>query len=81
MNYRKQLIELAERFAAARKLSEARIANLAGRDGRFFTRMREGKGCKVDTMLSTIQFFSNHWPTDAVWPAEIKRPAPSESAA
>nr|WP_321985360.1 hypothetical protein [uncultured Lichenicoccus sp.] len=81
MDYRSELIELVERMAAARGLSEARVANLAGRDGRFFIRLREGKGCKVDTMYSTIQFFSDNWPPNAEWPASIHRPPAGRVAA
>ena len=68
-------------MAAARGLSEARVANLAGRDGRFFIRLREGKGCKVDTMLSTIQFFSDNWPANAEWPVTVDRPPTGRAAA
>lgn len=77
MDYREQLISLVESMGKARGLSEARIANLAGCDSRFFVRMREGGGCRVDTMTRVVQFFSDNWPKDTRWPDCIKRPETS----
>lgn len=74
MDYRQQLTTLAERFSASRGLSEARIANLAGCDSRFFSRLRAGGGCRVDTLVRVIQFFSDEWPDSCVWPECINRP-------
>jgi hypothetical protein len=76
MDYRAQLVTLVETYAAAAKRSEARIANLIGRDGRFFQRMRDGRGCSVDTRDGTMQWFSDHWPAELPWPEGIDRPTP-----
>lgn len=81
MDYRAQLTTLVEIMSDARCLSEARIANLAGCDSRFFARLRSGGGCRVDTMLRVVQFFSNNWPECALWPDCIARPVPEEIAA
>lgn len=80
-DYRRQLTTLAERMSDARGISEARIANLAGCDGAFFRRMRDGGGCRVDTFNRVISFFSDSWPENAAWPHDlIDRPS-SEKAA
>jgi hypothetical protein len=68
MGYREQLLALVSAFAAATGRSEARIANLAGRDSRFFQRMREGKTCHVDTLHRVIEWFRANWPAGAEWP-------------
>lgn len=82
MDYRSQLVSLAETYSAAVGLSEARIANLAKCDSRFFERMREGKGCRVDTMIRVIRFFSENWPNDRVaWPEFVDRPQGTGAAA
>lgn len=81
MDFRAQLIALVEAYAAAVDRKEATIANLAGRDSRFFARMREGKGCSVDTLNHMLEWFSDHWPEDAPWPEEISRPSPAPSNA
>lgn len=71
LDYRKQLVCLAETMATARGLSEARIANLAGCDGNFFARLRTGGGCRVDTFNRVTEFFSSNWPMNVRWPEEI----------
>lgn len=81
MDYRHQLITLAERFGAKRGVSEARTANLVGCDSRFFARLREGGGCRVDTLHRVVQFFSDHWPDGAMWPDCIARPPKQQVAA
>lgn len=81
LDYRKQLVCLAETMATARGLSEARIANLAGCDGNFFSRLRTGGGCRVDTLNRVVDFFSSNWPTNVEWPEEIiARPAQDAAA-
>ena len=75
MDYRGELLALMDGFREARPLSEARVANLAGRDSRFFSRLREGKGCSVDTLLKTRAWFDENWPDGAHWPRDVPRPA------
>lgn len=77
MDYRSELICLAEAMSAATGRSEARIANLARRDGRFFVRLREGSTCSVDTLHTLRQWFSDNWPEGSPWPAGIQRPVPA----
>lgn len=81
MDYRAQLIALVDAYSAAISRSEARIANLMGHDGRFFQRMRDGKGCKVDTLHSVLQWFSDYWPDDLAWPEGVDRPKQKTGAA
>ena len=81
MDYRHNLIVLAERMGAARGISEARVANLAGCDGNFFSRLRKGRSCRVDTMLRLAQYFSDNWPENASWPDGVERIAPLNGAA
>ena len=76
MDYRTELITLAEIYCAQMKRSEARVANLAGRDGRFFIRIRAGKSCSVDTLHHVRQWFSDHWPSELEWPRGVARPKP-----
>lgn len=79
MDFRAELIRLVECYTAATKRSEARTANLAGRDSRFFARLREGKGCTADTLAHMRQWFSDTWPAGAEWPEGIARPAPTRA--
>lgn len=74
MTYRKELLELARLYAAARILSRSRIATLCRNDGKFFDRIERGGGCTVDTFLATKLWFSERWPIEIEWPADILRP-------
>ena len=80
MDYRSKLLALAAACSAGSGRSEARIANLAGCDSRFFVRLREGKGCTVDTLERVHRWFSENWPADTPWPDEVPRPAASAEA-
>jgi hypothetical protein len=73
MDYRASLVLLVETYARATGRSEARIANLAGRDSRFFERMRAGKTCSVDTLHHVLGWFSQNWPGDLAWPEGVAR--------
>ncbi|TKA95416.1 hypothetical protein FAZ78_16915 [Cereibacter changlensis] len=75
------LIRLCDAYAAHANISHWRVAFLARGDGQFFKRLREGKGCTVKTASATVQWFSNHWPADLEWPADIPRPPKSKEAA
>ncbi|TWA71876.1 hypothetical protein FBZ84_101142 [Azospirillum baldaniorum] len=74
MDYRTQLLTLAEAYARSTGLSEARIATLVRNQGVFFKRIRAGGGCSVDTYLDVKDWFAGHWPTDLPWPEGVDRP-------
>lgn len=69
-----KLVTLGQLMSSASGMSESRIANLAGRDGAFFRRLREGKSCRLDTAGKMLIFFSRNWPAGIDWPNEIERP-------
>lgn len=77
MDYRAQLVALVGAYKTAVGRSEATIANAMGRDGRFFDRLRAGKGCSVDTLHHVMQWFSDHWPAETPWPEGVPRPTPA----
>lgn len=77
------LIILADAYAQHLNVSHWRVAFLVRGDGQFFKRLRDGKGCTVKTAVRTVQWFSDHWPSDLEWPAGIPRPpkpTPKEAA-
>jgi hypothetical protein len=74
MDYRSQLLTLASTFAAARGLSEARVATLVQNSGSFFDRIRNGATCTVDVYLRVQQWFADQWPEGIEWPAGVDRP-------
>jgi hypothetical protein len=81
MNHREKLLSLAHRFAEARGLSIARVSTLVRNDGKFFDGLATGKDCTLTTLEYCLQWFSNHWPSDATWPEGVDRPAKTNEAA
>ena len=78
-----QLIDLASTFGRARGLEESTVGRLCAKDGRFFSRIREGKTFTIRKHDEVLQWFSSNWPEDTRWPIGVPRvpQAPSESAA
>ncbi len=54
--------------------SEATISNRCVGHARLFARLRDGKGCTLQTFRRAEQWFSDNWPDDLEWPAGIARP-------
>lgn len=79
----RHLLTLAAAFGESRKLEETTVGRLCAADGRFFSRIREGKTFTAKKYDEVVAWFSGNWPESAVWPEEINRPdAPvSEQAA
>jgi len=75
------LLLLADNYAAHQRISHWAVSFRAMKKGDFFARLRAGKGCTVKTHGRVMQWFSDHWPLDLAWPADIPRPAAREGAA
>jgi hypothetical protein len=73
MDYRSQLITLAQEFGRLTKRSEARVATMVASRGTFFVHLRNGASCTVDTYLEVKRWFAENWPADAAWPAGVDR--------
>lgn len=75
INY-EHLLNLASVMAAHLARSEVTISEWAGCHSRFFSRLRQGKGCSAHAYENVFVWFSSNWPEDLEWPADIPRPAP-----
>jgi hypothetical protein len=74
MDYRNQIISLAETLAATRRISVARISTLCANDGKFIEKLRSGSCCSVDRYLLVKQWFFDNWPADLDWPNGVHLP-------
>lgn len=74
------LLTLSERFRAARELGETTVGRLCAADGRFFSRIREGKTFTAKKYDEVVAWFSRNWPDGAEWPETVNRPKVSEAA-
>ena len=75
------LLALFERYAAHVDRSETTVAKWAGAHARLVTRLRDNKGCNVDTYNQVMRWFDQTWPADLPWPADIPRPSRKKDAA
>ena len=75
------LVALSDAYAAHMNVSHWRVSFLVRGDGQFFSRLRSGKGCTVKTAFVVLQWFSDRWPNDLEWPADIARPKSKKEAA
>ena len=76
------LIPCFDRFSAAMNLSTSTVGRLAAGDGKIYRRLSDGGDVTVKTYRRIVQWFSDHWPEAAAWPADIPRPpSPPGSAA
>ena len=74
------LLTLSERFRSARELGETTLGRLCAADGRFFSRIREGKTFTAKKYDEVVVWFSINWPDGAEWPETVNRPKVSEAA-
>lgn len=70
----KHLIALGTVFCRARDLEESTVGRLCASDGRFFSRIRDGKTFTAKKYDEVVGWFSANWPADADWPSNITRP-------
>jgi hypothetical protein len=68
------LLILADRFGGARKLEESTIGRLCAADGRFFSRIRDGKTFTAKKYDEVVGWFWSNWPEAIEWPAEVPVP-------
>lgn len=77
-----RLLHVAAAYCAATGLSEARVSTLFLKGGSRIASLRAGGDMGSRTIARAIEAFSDAWPADAVWPAEVPRPsrAPSDGS-
>ncbi|MFN3576398.1 MAG: hypothetical protein ACK4TJ_05390 [Tabrizicola sp.] len=71
------LVQLAEIYASYRRVTLSTISTYAATDGKFFGRLKDGAGCTLRKAALVLSWFSDNWPEDLEWPAEIARPPKS----
>lgn len=81
MRLRDQLLTVSEAYCRAVSRSEARISTLVYGAGNAICRLRNGADMGSERLHNGIQWFSDHWPTDAAWPVEVPRPEPAQTEA
>ena len=71
---------LFDLYALNLGLSTSRVSFLIVGYGTFYKRLESGCSCTLKTYNRVLQWFSDHWPLDLAWPADIPRPPPAEDS-
>ena len=78
---RTQLIDLASTYERLAGVTPSSSGKRALNDNTFFSRIAKGDGFNVKTFDRLVQWFSDQWPENAEWPADLPRPIAAEKAA
>ena len=82
MEQRLHLIRLVDLLAAHHGVTHFAISMRALGKGDFFKNLKKPNGdCRTQTASRLMRWFSDNWPADLEWPADIPRPTPSKKEA
>lgn len=70
------LLTLSTRYADAKRLEESTVGRIAASDGRFFSRIREGKTFTAKKYDEVVAWFFENWPPEAEWPEGVAMVGP-----
>ena len=79
MDRRRTLLNLAQHLAEHDKVTHWAISMRLLGKGDFFKRLMDGRDCREPTFRRVMRQFSEQWPDDLSWPADIQRPEIPES--
>lgn len=79
MTLRDQLILVFETYCRATGRSEARVSTQVLSGGKRILQIRDGGDIGTIGFERAMQWFSDHWPADVVWPDDIQRPILEEA--
>lgn len=75
------LLGMADLYNAAMSTEDVTLSGRLFKDSGKLSKLRTGSGLTVERWNESIQWFSDHWPEDAIWPVEIRRPPLTPAAA
>ncbi|WP_041358299.1 hypothetical protein [Nitrobacter hamburgensis] len=73
------LLSVARAYACAEDLDLSTVSWRALGDTKKLPAIEQGRDIQVRRLEKTMQWFSDNWPTGAVWPSSVLRPAPSKT--
>lgn len=75
------ILDLAGRYARAQKIELITVSSRVFADSKKLDAMRSGADLTLKRAAMAVEWFSDHWPDGAEWPADVPRPVPSQSEA
>ena len=73
------ILRLANRYAAARKIATSTLARVATGSSTWFDRCVTGR-VTIRSAMAVVQWLSDHWPEGLEWPVDIARPETSSDS-
>lgn len=80
MNEVAHLISIADEYVRATGTKDVTVSFWVFNDSKKLAALRGGADITVGRYNAAIQWFSDHWPDDAQWPAIIARPVADRAA-
>ena len=74
-----EILTLAERYASARRMSEATLSYRATRSSTWLERCARGR-VTLHSAIVFVQWLCDHWPPGLAWPERIERPKSGRNA-
>lgn len=71
----KQFLSLVDRFAEATGIADVTLSSRVFADSKKIAALRGSGDITLGRVNAAVQWFSDHWPENAVWPDDIARPA------
>ncbi|WP_011580533.1 MULTISPECIES: hypothetical protein [Chelativorans] len=80
MNDVSHLISIADEFMRATSTKEVTVSFWVFNDSKKLAALRRGADITVGRYNAALQWFSDQWPENAVWPSGVARPATEQAA-
>jgi hypothetical protein len=81
MTLREQIILMSERYGALAGIGRKRVSTIVFNRSSKLDDLYDGGDLSTGIFERAMQWFSDHWPAGAEWPAGIHRPEPRLEAA
>jgi len=79
---KRDLVRLGELYAAHVGLELSTVSTYAANDGKWLASLRGSASCTLRKAAVVMLWFSDRWPSDLDWPADIPGPPkPKKEAA
>lgn len=78
---KQDLVRLGEMYAAHLGLELSTVSTYAANDGKWLSSLRGSASCTLRKAGIVVRWFSDRWPADLEWPADIPRPKSKQEAA
>lgn len=75
MNFREQIVVVADRFADARGIGRKRVSTIVFNRGSKLDDIAGGGDLNTGNFERAMRWFSNEWPCGIEWPEGVPRPA------